>query len=464
MTITTTPPTPPTPPTRATTAASIWAGRYGRTTVGAFALAFLFAFEALGVAAVMPEVAADLDGLRWYPVAFAAAMAGAVIALVVAAPAIDRHGPRPALTTGLLVFCAGVILAGSAPTMPVFLAGRLIFGLGAGVLGIALYLMIGQAYPEHLRARVFAVLTAGWVLPAMVGPIIATSVADSVGWRWVFLGVPAIAVGAWLLVRAAPSRPGPEQAGHVRWGAALLAAAGVLTVSAAGQRDIVAWPVLVIAGLVAVVLATRRLLPAGSWRGRAGLPSVLGSRAGIGTAFAAAEVYVPLLLTLHRGLTLAEAGWVLTTGAVTWCVGAWLAAHWRRLRHEPGRVRLGAGLLAAGIGGFATVSVPGMPLIVPLVAWGVAGLGIGMAFSTLSVLALAYAPAGEQARTSSALQLTDQLVGAGVLAVGSVVFAAFAVRAPVAGATLLVAAAAVVGLLALVPASRLAAPAPSTVD
>jgi hypothetical protein len=78
-----------------------------------------------------------------------------------------------------------------------------------------------------------------------------------------------------------------------------------------------------------------------------------------------------------------------------------------------------------------------------------------MAFSTLSVLALSYAPDGEQGRTSSALQLTDYLVQSCALAIGGVVFASLAGRDPVAGATMLVVAAALIGLLAVVPASRL---------
>jgi MFS family permease len=367
------------------------------------------------------------------------------------------------VVVGLVIFCVGVVIAGAAPTMPLFLVGRVVHGLGSGVLGVALYVVVAQAYPEAMRPRVFAVLTTAWVLPALIGPVIATSVASAFGWRWVFLGVPVLAVGAWLLIRddpyapssAAPELPGSSEAGRRRLAEAGVAAAGVLMVSIGGQRGIVAWPVLILAGLLAIGLAGRRLLPPGSWSARAGLPSVLGARGAVGAAFAAAEVYVPLQLTLARGLTLTEAGWVLTTGAVTWCAGALLAARWRRLADEPVRVRLGAALVAVGVGGFALVAVPGVPLLVPVAAWGVAGLGIGMAFSTLSVLALAYAPSGGEARTSAALQLNDHLVQAVALAVGSAVFAVFATRDPVAGATLLVLAAALLGALAQVPAARL---------
>lgn len=436
---------------------SPWRGRYGRTTVGVFSLAFLFAFEALAVATVMPDVAEDLDGLRWYAVAFAAPLAASVMALAAAGAQVDRWGPGPALRRGLVLFCAGVAVAGLAPTMPVFLLGRLVHGYGGGVLGVALYVVIAQAYPEQLRPRVFAVLTTAWVLPALVGPALAAQVAALAGWRWVFLGVPVLAVAAWLLVADAPSRPGVDRPGASRLPFALLAAGGVLAVSVAGQRAHAAWPALVVLGLVAIGVGARRLLPPGTWRMGPGLPAVLGARAAIGTAFATTEVYVPLLLTLRRDLSLAEAGWVLTVGAVAWSAGAVLAARWRALADQPTRVRLGAVLLGSGISCFALVALPGVPLVVPVLGWAAAGLGIGMAFSTLSVLALATATPGEEGATSSALQLDDYLSNSVGLALGGVVFAGFAVSAPVPAATGLVLAAAGLAALALVPATRLAA-------
>ncbi|WZH53320.1 MAG: MFS transporter [Nocardioides alkalitolerans] len=441
---------------------SPWARPYGAVTAGAFGLSFLFAFEALAVATVMPAVARELDGLALYPVAFAAPLAAAVVALVVAGPLADRHGPSPVLHGGLVVFATGVVLAGVAWSMPVFLLGRLVHGAGGGVIGVALYVVVAEAYPAALRPRVFAVLTAAWVLPAVVGPGIAALVADTVGWRWVFLAVPVLAVGALALVRQAdlarPRReeaPGPEPR---RVLLALGAALGVVAASVGGQRGVVGWPLLVLAGLALSVATGARLLPRGAWTGGRGLPAVLGTRAVVGVTFHLAEVYLPLLLTLGRGLSLVAAGAVLTTGAVTWCLGAVLASRWRRLADEEQRVRLGAALVALGAGGAVLAGTSAVPLAVPVVGWAVAGLGIGMAYSTLSVLALACATDGEAGATSSALQLNDHLVISAVLALGGVAFAGFASGAPVLGATLLVAAAAAVGMLAQVPARRLRAP------
>ena len=437
---------------------SLWTGRYLRTTVGIFSLAFMFAFEYLAVATVMPDVAQALDGLSLYAVAFAAPMTTSVIAYTVVGPWSDRRGPKPAVDTGVVVFAIGLLVAGFAPTMPVFLLGRAIQGFGMGVVGVAMYVLVAQAYPESLRPRAFTVLTGAWVLPALVGPAIAASVTDAFGWRWVFLGVPVIIAVAWWLVHDAPSHAsgegqGTRRPGDLAW--AFVAAGGLLVVSLAGQRDLLLWPVLLVVGGVTVLLAGPRLLPPGSWTGGRGLPSVIGARGLIGAAFAGAEAYVPLLLTLQRGLSLTEAGWALTAGATTWFGGSWLAANWRALADEVRRVRLGAVALAVGIALFATAAATEVPIVVPLLGWALAGGGIGMAFATLSVLTLAEAPAGEEGRASSALQLNDALVQSLVLAAGSVVFAGFAGSSPVAGATVLVLAAAVLGALSLAPAARL---------
>jgi MFS family permease len=424
--------------------------------VGLFALAFVFAFEALAVATVMPDVARDLDGLSLYAIAFAAPMATSVVAYVVAGPWSDRSGPRPAIDAGVAIFVVGVLVAGLAPSMLVFLLGRVVQGLGAGLVGVAMYVVVAQAYPTGLRPKAFAVLSAAWVLPALVGPGIAAVVADTVGWRWVFLGVPAIVVVAWWLVLAAPSHAaGSSEVRAVDVVRAVVVAVGCLLVGLAGQRDVPLWPVLLGAAAAAVVLVGRRLLPPRTWTGGRGLPSVIITRGLVFAAFGGAEAYVPLLLTLQRGLTLTEAGVVLTGGAVSWFGGSWLAANWKALRDEARRVRLGVVAVAVGIALFATAAAPGMPLAVPVAGWALAGAGIGSAFATLSVLTLSAAEPGEEGRASSALQLDDSLVQALWLAMGSAVFAGFAADAPVAGATILIVAAAAVGALSLLPATRL---------
>lgn len=279
------------------TLAGPWSGKFRTTTIGIFALAFLVAFESLAVTTVMPVVADDLDGLRVYGLAFAMPMAVGVFALTLAGPWMDNRGPAPAMRIGVGVFAAGLIAAGLAPTMTVFLVGRAVQGFGSGLIGVGLYVMIARLYPAELRPRVFTVLTSAWILPALLGPAIAGTVAHVVGWRWVFLGVPLLAVlSAAMLWKAVGSiTSGGVRAHDPRrawW--ALIVAVGVLVVSIAGQRDFAGWPFALAVALIAVAVYASRLLPPGTWLLRPGLSGVIALRGLTSSAFFTAEVYLPL--------------------------------------------------------------------------------------------------------------------------------------------------------------------------
>ncbi|HEV2368543.1 MAG TPA: MFS transporter, partial [Acidimicrobiales bacterium] len=168
---------------------SVLDGRVRPLTLGLPLVVTLFAFDNLGVTTVMPRVAHDLSGLSLYGWAFSAFTLASIVGLVEAGRRADRRGPAPGLSVGLGLFVVGLITTASAPDMPVVMAGRALQGLGSGAFGTTMYVVIGRAYPEALRPRMFAVLSTAWVVPSLVGPALAGFVADSVGWRAVFAGL-----------------------------------------------------------------------------------------------------------------------------------------------------------------------------------------------------------------------------------------------------------------------------------
>ncbi|WP_150110090.1 MFS transporter, partial [Crystallibacter crystallopoietes] len=231
----------------------------------------------------------------------------------------------PALRIGVGLFVAGLAAAALAPNMAVLLVGRGIQGFGSGLTGVGLYVLIAKAYPEGMRARVFTVLTSGWVLPALVGPAIAGLINDLAGWRWVFGGAPLFAVVAYFAL--APALRATRQGGvwkndGGRTACAAVVGAGILGVGLAGQQSSSWWIVLAAASVAAVLLALPGLLPKGTWLFRRGLPAVIAVRGLVGAGFFGAEVYLPLALVQHRGYTPTEAGLLLTTSAVAWFGGS----------------------------------------------------------------------------------------------------------------------------------------------
>ena len=116
------------------------------------------------------------------------------------------------------MFVLGLLIAGTAGTMPVLVSGRLVQGLGGGALTVALYVVIARVYPPVLHPKIFAAFSAAWVIPSLVGPFAAGIVAQLAGWQWVFLGVVGLVVPALLLtvpalrgLNGAPAPTGPPR-------------------------------------------------------------------------------------------------------------------------------------------------------------------------------------------------------------------------------------------------------------
>ncbi len=187
--------------------ASPWRGQYRTMTVGMVAIVALSAFEQLAVATAMPTVAAKLGGLGLYATAFAAPLASGVVGMTVAGTWTDRRGPRAPLLAAIGLFVAGLLIAGLAPSMLVLVVGRIVQGLGSGGSLVALYVLVARVYPEALRARVFAGFSAAWVVPGIIGPALAGIVVEHIGWRWVFLAVPFLAIPALATLRPALASP-----------------------------------------------------------------------------------------------------------------------------------------------------------------------------------------------------------------------------------------------------------------
>ncbi|HEY8877044.1 MAG TPA: MFS transporter [Roseateles sp.] len=393
--------------------------------VGAIALISMLAFESIAVATAMPAVAEALDGLPYYALAFGATLATSVLGMTAAGQLCDKRGPYRAALAGLAAFLAGLLLAGFAASMPVLVLGRALQGLGSGVLGVTLYVGVGQVVPQALHPKLFAMFAGAWVVPGLVGPALAAFLVQSLGWRSVFLAVAAAVPVAALLILPALRRVGTGTGEVLRWGAmrwALLASGGALTLHSASQQTGTGAALLFAAGLVAAGIAARLLLPAGTLRAARGLPTVILLRGLIAATFASAEAFLPLMLTQHFGWSLTQAGIALSAGAVTWSIGSALQA--RVQKPESRRLLLPGGFTLTAL----ALTVVIAPLLLPLTSalvfagWALVGLGIGLSFPILSVLLLKLSPPEQQGSNTSSLQLCDALTSSAALALAGLLF------------------------------------------
>ena len=408
----------------------LWSPRHRTLTLGLVLTITLVAFEALAVATIMPVVAGELGNSSLYGWVFTAAVLGSLIGIVVVGGLIDRTGLVRPFVGGLALFSLGLVIGGLAPSMEVLVAGRALQGLGGGAIPPIAYVAIGRALPEELRARMFATLSTAWVLPGVIGPAVSGVVAETVGWRWVFIGLlPLIVVAAAMtlpaIARSRPPEPDPDRPPappraslRQRLPAARLVTAGAaLLVGGLTDLRLVPGAVLAVAGIAIGVPAYARLVPAGTLRFRRGLPAAVILRGLLTFMFFCADAYVPRALQDWRGLDAATSGIALTAATLAWTGGAWIQA--RRFAQVGARrfVTTGFATVVLGILGFALVLSPAVPIVLGIAAWGLAGLGMGLSYSPLSLVVLAEASPAEQGSATSGLQLSDTLgtaLGTGV--------------------------------------------------
>ena len=406
---------------------SVFGPRLRGLTSGVFGVVFLVAFEAMAVATAMPVAVKDLDGLPLYGWAFSAFLVTSLFSTVVAGEMSDDRGPRLPLLGGIAAFSVGLVVAGLAPTMPVFILGRALQGLGAGGVVVALYVVVGRAYPQSQRPQMFALMSAGWVLPSLVGPTVAGFLADHLSWRWVFLGVPVLVLPAVALV--APWL-GRLEGGHGEGGqkgrklAALATAVAVALLQYAGTRLDWASLALVLVALAMLVPTLPRLLPAGALRLARGLPTAVAMRGFLAAAFFGAETFLPLALINERGLSTTLAGLSLTGGALGWAGGSFLQGRPGLERPRWQLVRAGCVCVGLAIVALSLALVPSVPVVVAGLGWVVGGFGMGMAMASVSVVTLELSPTGDQGVNSAALQVSDGLFSTIAIVVASTIFAA----------------------------------------
>jgi MFS family permease len=411
---------------------SIWSETNRSLTIGLLLTIVAAAFESLAVAATMPDTVRDLGGLELYGWGFSAFMLANLIGITLAGVEADRQGPLGPYLLGSVLFGVGLLIAGLAPSMIIFIMGRAVQGFGAGFVSSVTYVVIGRGYSDSDRPRMLALTSSAWVVPGLIGPALAGTISGHFGWRWVFLGLLPFLIVA--VVMAAPSmrRLSQKSTAPRDYTAAvrasllalgtglLLGGLGVLAPSngvSVATMQLVLGVVLSVVGVVIAIPMLQRLLPAGTLRAAAGVPAAVATQTLLNMAFFGVESFITLGLTEVRGLTSSVAGITLTATTITWTLGSWVQAYLapRGLRRQVSIA--GLMLIVLGTLGFLAVLLPTVPSWLAPFAWGVAGLGIGLSFSTHTLVVLEQSQPGQEGAASAALQLGNVLgvaLGAGI--------------------------------------------------
>ena len=169
----------------------------------------------------------------------------AAVAMGVGAPllaaAMGHWDRRRLLTLALLWYAAGHTVAALMPSFAALLPVRVLSMLAAAVFTPQAAAAISVLAPPEQRGRAITHIFLGWSLASVLGMPAHSYVAETLGWRWAFVLVALLSVGAaWAVWRALPDgvRPRPLSLGN--WGTALsnplfMGMVAVTALSGAGQ-------------------------------------------------------------------------------------------------------------------------------------------------------------------------------------------------------------------------------------
>ncbi|HEX8509722.1 MAG TPA: MFS transporter, partial [Propionibacteriaceae bacterium] len=294
----------------------------------------------------------------------------------------------------------GLVVAGSSLHMTQLVSGRLVQGLGSGVINTAIFVCVAQVYSTDQRPQVFTYISTAWVLPAFVGPPVAAWLTEHLSWHWVFFAVIPLVLAGTVMVMPSlrlltrsyrppvdvSAGPGPAPL----WAAAVVAVAAAV-LQLAGQRlDWVAAGLLLV-GLVALATTVPRLMPGCFTRFGRGLPAVIIVRGLLAGAFVGGEAFLPLMLVEEKKVALVMAGAALTVASLGWLTGSWLQSQsWVRLRRDR-LITWGCLSVAVGLGSVTLAAfLPSLSFWVVAVGWIFSGLGMGLATpsTALAVMSL----------------------------------------------------------------------------
>jgi DHA1 family bicyclomycin/chloramphenicol resistance-like MFS transporter len=292
-------------------------------------------------------------------------------------PFSDRFGRKPVLYVGFGIYALGAVGAALAPTLPMVLAARFVWGLGAAGPRVLAISMVRDVSEGDRMARTMSFVMAVFILVPVIAPSLGALINAVAPWRalfW-FCVVFVAVVGLWAL--RLPETQDPADRLELRFDRVVLAAREVV-----GNRLTVGYTLAITASFGAFVsyLATSEII--------------------VGEVFDKADIF-PIVF---GGFAAVMGAAMLTNARIVERVGV------KRLVH---RVLLGYVAIAAGLVTLSVVTGGTPPFVLYLV-------GFAAMLSMHSLLipnfnTVAMTPMGHVAGTASAIIGTVSTAGGTLL-------------------------------------------------
>ncbi|WP_336819260.1 MFS transporter [Cedecea sp. MMO-103] len=445
--------------------ATLLSGHNGLRSLALAGGVALHAINIYIVTTILPTVIQEIGGLAWYAWNTTLFVAASIVGSAVSAKLIARQGAAMAYLSALLLFSCGAVICALAPSMPVMLLGRVVQGLGGGVLFALSYALIRVAFEAPLWSRAMALVSGMWGIATLCGPAIGGVFAEIGEWRLAFWALLPIAAVLALIVMVQFRSMSKPEAGEARLPVLTISllVLSVLAISLAGLGGSLALNISGIAvglglGWLIARLDSRpdaaKLLPRGAYSPTRGI-GLLYAMMALLVIGLTTEIYVPYFLQLIHLFSPLSAGYLTAMMAGGWTLAALFSAS---VSSKMSQRIICVGPLVV------LVSLVTLSIIMPtpfngpagVVACGTAlagvGFGIGLAWPHLLTKVFQAAPPGEETLASASITTVQLYATALAAALAGVITNGAGITSPggVEGAS--AASMALFGVFALAPA------------
>jgi MFS transporter, DHA1 family, multidrug resistance protein len=168
-------------------------------------LAMATALTALGIDLMLPgfdEIRADLGlgaGSTAVTGLVTAYFVGLGLGTVFYGPLADHKGRRWTMRLGLAIYVAGALLAAVAPSLPLILVARFLWGIGAAGPRVVALAVVRDRFEGDAMSRTMSSLMAVFLLVPILAPAAGAGLLLVASWRWLFVlcAAGALLVALW---------------------------------------------------------------------------------------------------------------------------------------------------------------------------------------------------------------------------------------------------------------------------
>ncbi len=388
----------------------------------------LHAIDIFVITTIMPTVVSDIGGISFYAWTSMLYMVGTIVGSAAGGHVRSRLGTRRGYVWGGLILLVGTIACAIPPDMGTLIAGRVVKGIGGGLVIAQSMALISDLYTPSIRTRILATISTTWTVASLFGPGIGGVFAELEYWRGAFWAqapfVIAFVVMSWRLI---PEKSSSEPHRPLPWRRLLLLAAGVLAVGLTSQFK----THLSSAGLIGLAIllvwwtfrrdeaSDTKLFPSKALSLFAPVGLAYWSYFLISITYTTLLIFAPLFLQELHDVTPLMLGYLSLVFSTGWTIGSIAVAGLSGMRDRIGSV---VGMVFAAVTTVAfTFSILSGTIVMITVWITLVGFGIGITNVLMTNYGMGVAREGEEGITAAAMPTIRALgVAFGAAAAGLV--------------------------------------------